>query len=266
MATYVLSDVHGHADALEAALDACALGPDDELFVLGDLVDRGPEPIRCLQLVRDVPSIHVLKGNHEAMMLDAMDHPDSLMAQQQWALNGGVITVCQLDAMAEDQARDLLQWVRDLPLWATAMVGGRCFGLVHAGIDPKTVAGPMGAADEQGLGELLASQDEETLLWVRQGFWDEPTGLLDGEGAGPLIVAGHTPTPYVRPMLMGGTDEPDVEGRTPILWGGMTEETAGHPDKVDIDCACAGGYPMGQLALLRLDDGEVRYFPVAKGQ
>lgn len=44
MAVYVTSDAHGHVRALDEVLERVSLGAGDELYVLGDLIDRGPDP------------------------------------------------------------------------------------------------------------------------------------------------------------------------------------------------------------------------------
>ena len=44
MATYAFSDVHGHRVPLERLLERVSPADDDTLFMLGDMVDRGPDP------------------------------------------------------------------------------------------------------------------------------------------------------------------------------------------------------------------------------
>lgn len=57
-----LSDIHGNAIALEAVLEDIQSQNVDEIFVLGDLCYRGPEPKRALQLVQALDA-KVIKGN-----------------------------------------------------------------------------------------------------------------------------------------------------------------------------------------------------------
>ena len=66
--TIVIGDVHGCADELEALLEKLALKRGDRLFLVGDLVVRGPSPNRVLQLVREVGGVAVC-GNHEWRLL-----------------------------------------------------------------------------------------------------------------------------------------------------------------------------------------------------
>ncbi len=48
------------------------LGEVDELFILGDIVDRGNEPVKILEYIIDKPNIIPLLGNHEVMALDIL--------------------------------------------------------------------------------------------------------------------------------------------------------------------------------------------------
>ena len=122
--TYVISDVHGHLADLRAVLtDAGLLAEDDtwsggdaQLWVLGDLVDRGPEGIGVVRLVRSLqeqaPSqVHVLMGNHESLMLGYHLFPDTRFAEV-WLINGG------READQEGLSDDDVAWLRALPVMA----------------------------------------------------------------------------------------------------------------------------------------------------
>ena len=88
MATYVLSDIHGRLATFDRMLEQLAFGDDDQLFVLGDMVDRGSDPVGVLRHIRALPNARVLRGNHEELMLDALNHPKDALAQDNWARNG----------------------------------------------------------------------------------------------------------------------------------------------------------------------------------
>ena len=49
--TYAISDIHGEYERFLTLLDRIHFGPDDTLYILGDLVDRGPQP---MQLIQDI--------------------------------------------------------------------------------------------------------------------------------------------------------------------------------------------------------------------
>lgn len=72
----VISDVHGNRPALEAVLEDIAAWGADELIINGDLINRGPDSLGCLQLLQQtaLPWLGV-QGNHEAYVLRCADKP-----------------------------------------------------------------------------------------------------------------------------------------------------------------------------------------------
>lgn len=62
---YVCSDIHGHYDKWRALLTALDLRPDDTLYVLGDMTDRGPDGVKVLQDMMLRPNVIPILGNHE---------------------------------------------------------------------------------------------------------------------------------------------------------------------------------------------------------
>jgi hypothetical protein len=121
-ATFVISDVHGHLADLRAHLLAAGLldhddrwaGGDDHLWVLGDLIDRGPDGIGVVRLVRSLQEqapeqVHMLMGNHESLMLGMKLFPDTRF-RELWLVNGGLPS--DQDALTEED----VAWLRSLPL------------------------------------------------------------------------------------------------------------------------------------------------------
>lgn len=293
MATYVTSDAHGHLRALDRTLELAAPGSADTVYILGDMVDRGPEPVGVLRLARSLPSARVLMGNHERMMLDALMSDDVLVAGD-WQINGGWITSEQLDALPREELVDLVGWVESLPLFDVVEVedafsrgrarGGegatRAYLLCHAGIDALSARGYLATAgvpvDEPGalarlsaeqLRQMMRAQDADDLLWIRGNFWDGPTGLVDGEGRGAVVVSGHTPSIYLaRYARMMGGPVLDSGGHARIVEVGACRDTGGMADRIDIDASAAAGYPNGQVAVMRLEDHRVWYAPVVEGE
>ena len=136
MAIYVTSDAHGHVRALDEALSKISLASDDTLYVLGDMIDRGPDPVGVIKLVRSLPNARVLKGNHEQIMLDAIIGQDPLDAET-WDINGGWTTRQQLNDMEFEAYEELVRWMATLPLYAVAETDERPYLLVHAGIQTE---------------------------------------------------------------------------------------------------------------------------------
>ena len=265
MATYVFSDVHGHVAPLRRALERVSPAETDTFFCLGDMIDRGPEPLAVVRACRELPNCRILKGNHEALMLDYFDHPNDQVAMINWGQNGAAATIADLQGLGGESLTEFLDWAHELPLWASATVGGRPYIMAHAGI--RAAGAPEGGlADEDEIAEFMAGQSEEDLLWIRDDFWGEPTGLVDKEGKGPIVIAGHTPTLYLRGFDRLDHGPLDRIGRCRMVRVGATRKTGGVADKWDIDCGAAAGAGLGQVLILRLDDGCEFMEPVREGE
>jgi len=71
--TIVIGDVHGCAEELEALLLALKLQRKDRVYQVGDLINRGPENHRTIELAKTY-DIHCILGNHEVRLLQAKQH------------------------------------------------------------------------------------------------------------------------------------------------------------------------------------------------
>ncbi|GLW92985.1 metallophosphoesterase [Actinokineospora globicatena] len=115
-ATYVVGDIHGHRAELLTALRAEGLvteagdwdGGRDHLWFLGDFVDRGPDGIGVIDLVRALADqaaeaggkVETLLGNHEILLLGMYLFGDEPIPSEfgprsfarSWSMNGGVET------------------------------------------------------------------------------------------------------------------------------------------------------------------------------
>lgn len=269
MSTYVFSDVHGHRAALERALERVSPQPEDSFFCLGDMIDRGPDPLGVIAVARALPHACILMGNHEDLMLRALRCEDAQLARMSamdWAMNGGATTSDSLEALDDEDASQIIDWVAALPRWAHTRVAGRDYILTHAGIDPWRVEVPAAWTDE-AISDLMAQQRPDDLMWIREDFWSCPTGLVGPDGAGPIVIAGHTPTPYLAGMVDGLHDPVrNDEGLAQMVKVGACEATSGVADRWDIDAGAAGGAGFGQVLILRLDDGACFYEPIRQGE
>ena len=171
--TYAIGDIHGALHKLQDLLARCeshAAGQPRRYVFLGDYVDRGPDSAGVVRVLREittnVPDVVALMGNHEAMLLAAVD---GALEPVHWLGQGGATTLASYGvAQARELPRDDVDWLRGLPLFYDD--GQRLF--VHAGIDPRFP---------------LDAQDDNDLLWIRDPF------LADTRDYGRLIVHGHTP-------------------------------------------------------------------------
>ena len=259
MSTYVFSDVHGHLAPLDRALSRVSPGEGDRVFCLGDMIDRGPDPVGVLRVVRSLPGVVALLGNHEDLMLDCLRDPNDSLAAMNWAINGGSVTRHGLAELEDDELEELLGWVRSCPRSAHVRVDERLYLLAHAGVSLD--APEPSTWDDEAAEAYLGAQSAEDLTWIREDFWGARRGLSGRDGSGPIVVAGHTPTPYLEGMT-GEMDRPAIgeDGLARMVRVGAER------DRWDIDSGAAGGAGFGQVLVLRLDDGEEFYEPVLEGE
>ena len=82
---WVVSDLHGCYQMLMADLRQRHFNPYEDLLIcVGDLIDRGPDSVKCLQLLNEA-WFYAVRGNHEQMALDALQNNDFGL----WMMNGG---------------------------------------------------------------------------------------------------------------------------------------------------------------------------------
>ena len=72
MATYVISDIHGQYKMFLDLLDKIKLKDTDTLYILGDILDRGPHPIKALIKIMEMPNAICIAGNPEYMALQCL--------------------------------------------------------------------------------------------------------------------------------------------------------------------------------------------------
>lgn len=166
----VIGDVHGHYDGLMTLLEALALGWDDRVYFLGDLIDRGPKSAQVLEFVKE-SSYQTLLGNHEQLMLNALvDGLTDARSWQAWLCSGGDTTI---DSYIETGMMPYkhLEWMRSLP---THLDLGDIW-LVHAGVHPTIP---------------IDQQSSEQLCWIRKEFHNISQPYFPDK----LIITGHTIT------------------------------------------------------------------------
>lgn len=94
MRTFIISDIHGFNDLFKKALKEISFTKEDQLYLLGDYIDRGPDSKGVLDTILVLQNngfeVHCLRGNHEQMLLDALSDFDKKMF---WLQNGGIQTL-----------------------------------------------------------------------------------------------------------------------------------------------------------------------------
>ncbi len=168
MATYAIGDIQGCFTSLMALLNRVAFDPaHDRLWLVGDLVNRGPDSLRTLRFVRDLGAAAVtVLGNHDLYLL--------MVAYGAVRSRGKDDTIqAVLDAPDRDA---LLGWLRTRPL----MHLENGFAMVHAGLLPCWTVVQARALAREVEGALAGPYHADLLhnMWGSEPVaWDD--GLRD---------------------------------------------------------------------------------------
>ena len=230
--TYVMSDIHGNLARFESVLKQINLQAQDTLYILGDVVDRGPEPIRILMDMSVRPNVYPILGNHEYMAEylltklsveitddNAEGHltAEDLSALAGWLTDGGQTTLEGFRRLTPDEREGILEYLAEFSPYEELTVGRNRFVLVHGGLADFDPARPLWDYDEY---ELITTRTDYTRRYYPDRY----------------LVTGHTPTGLIAPGC-----------------GGRIFRQNGH---VALDCGNGWG---GTLGCLRLEDFEEFY-------
>jgi serine/threonine protein phosphatase 1 len=220
--TYVIPDIHGRDDLLSdglADISAHSRGNTGVIVVLGDYVDKGPGSRqvidRLLPGVAGGWNLVALKGNHDAMMVEALRDPSKMAA---WMEKGGDAALAAYGGDPAAVPQSHIAWLDQLRLMHVD--AHRLY--VHAGVDP---------------GIPLNQQNEATLLWKRY-----PKGFSGGFGE-LHVVHGHDNFPEGPLLYEGRTNLDTLAWRTGRLTIGVfDDDRPGGP----VDFIVVRGSPAGR--------------------
>ncbi|TAN30327.1 MAG: hypothetical protein EPN31_04435 [Castellaniella sp.] len=161
---FIMGDLHGCLDLLRVEMERIEFDPAvDRLFSVGDLIDRGPDSMGCLRLLRE-PWFHAVRGNHEDMLLDyayPVTTPYAYSGAGTLLLSNGGRWVLDLGKSDQDELwTDLAPRVAKLPYVVTVGEGVSRFHVVHA--------------------ELMTGHVDETNTWYNRmdDDWGKPKRVL----------------------------------------------------------------------------------------
>jgi len=233
MATYVISDIHGEYDRFLELLDKIKPGEEDTLYILGDVLDRGPHPIRTLLLLMEMPNAVCLAGNHELMALECLEflmreitdisigELDEKMLGNlvTWQYNGSRTTIEEFRALSREMQRSVIDFLKEFSIYEELTVNGKDYLLVHGGLGNYR---PEKDIEDYSLKELIWDRADYDISYFEDVY----------------VVTGHTPTQEIA-----GNPRP----------GYIFREN----NHIAIDCGC--NRPDGRLGAICLDTGEEFY-------
>ncbi|MCE4606126.1 MAG: metallophosphatase family protein [Desulfurococcales archaeon] len=125
MRILVVSDIHGNSTALKEVISHVSF---DYLWVLGDLVDYGPDPGGVVDLVRELDPSVIVRGNHDHAAAFNVDCGCGPSTHELSVLTRSKITLQSL-------SRNDLDWLKRIPLTGNAELCGSKIHMVHGSPD-----------------------------------------------------------------------------------------------------------------------------------
>ncbi len=176
MSDYAIGDIQGCFDSLKALLKQCDFDPGvDRLWLVGDLVNRGPKSLKVLRWARGLEdSVIAVLGNHDLHLLEKAAGARCTKKRD------------SLDAILEaTESEELLTWLRNRPL---VYREGK-LAMVHAGLLPAWSAKKARKLSRE-VTSALAGDDWQEFMHELAGFnppaWDDE---LEGNERLASIVA-----------------------------------------------------------------------------
>lgn len=225
---YVCSDLHGRLDKYKKIFDIVT--PEDKLYILGDVIDRGPDGIAILQDIQKRDNIELFCGNHEWMMYCAMfaeGRDGSDISIWTYQNNGGEPTRQAFMKLSADEQREIQTQIESTTIMRRIVVDGRKYYLCHANI-------------------VEAYQDKDSLLFQDSTSYDLDCHLWDS-------------CLEVTPEF-DCSNETIVVGHRFVQWFHTSKEIYRKDNMIDIDGGLAlQDDSMSGLILLRLNDEKAYY-------
>ncbi|MCA0935273.1 bis(5'-nucleosyl)-tetraphosphatase (symmetrical) ApaH [Vibrio alginolyticus] len=261
MATYIVGDIQGCFDELQRLLEQVSFSPkNDQLWLAGDLVARGPKSLETLRFVKSLgDSAKVVLGNHDLHLL---------------AVSHGVKKLKEKDKTSPiftaPDSKKLLRWLTQQPLLAEHNE----FVMCHAGISPQWDL----ETARQCAREVESILQSDHLSWLLHNmysntpdYWDAslkgleryrytinaftrmrfcfPDGRLDMDcKLPPQQVSADELIPWFELPQRVSLGKPVLFGHWAALQGHVDDEVIG------LDTGCVWG---GELTMIRWEDKKI---------
>lgn len=234
MRTVVIGDIHGCIVEFRELVERLALSTGDNLVLIGDLMDKGPDPAACVRYARELKAQMVL-GNHEEKHLRWRKHMDRKAQDPKYKVP--MKLPAEYAAQNAELSDEDIAWLRGLPIMLVLKSLGldRDWVVVHGGLMPSL-------ALEDQTDDRLRLRKVNTLTGKMHPVDVEKPNEPDPPGVSWWMQAYDRPENVVYGHAAHGLQEPRVDrnARGAECWG--------------IDTGCAYG---GSLTALVLETREV---------
>ena len=239
---YVCSDIHGQYDLYKRLLEKLALQDEDTLYIIGDVIDRGPDSVSILRDIMARKNVELFLGNHELMMLD---HYAGSGMPESWERpnNGGTATLLQLEDLPEYRRDAILAYTENSWLQKYVCIDGTEYALHHSywlpAFEGKDVRySDIGRSGWQEIFDAVWYSPYRLFEYVSPGLYQD----------GYIHIIGHVPVQMIPP---------DVREEDTVL--PPYTDADGHIVNIDGGCALISRGGAGCLYCMSLEkDGEGR--------
>lgn len=250
MARYAISDIHGAKKTFMDLLKKINFHRSDTLYILGDMIDRGPNSRGVLELILTLLEqnydVQVLKGNHEDLMLQSLENR---AAESCWFQNGAKQTIASYNGESPGPyginssvpwpqliPEKHLNFLQSLP----TLIELDDFVLVHAGLkfgpsaDDRLARLMYPSIPGFEITDPINETSDEDRMWLREFTYNAE--LLGNK----YLVTGHTPAPL------------NIIKEQALTFGHFM---------IDGGCVYGSNHGYGNLVALNLDNFDIIHTP-----
>ena len=220
---YVMSDIHGCHEEYLKMLKLINFNENDTLYIIGDVCDRGKEPMKILNHMAKYENIIPIFGNHDVeaypfLVLENNGEIDSLDRKFLWWMSqGGKTTLDSFRRLNKKEQEAILSYIEEFRYYEEITVNNINYILVHGGLRDFDINKPL---SKYRLYDLVWERPDYNKVYFHDKY----------------IISGHTPTHFI-----------DKDKRGKII---------NKNNHICIDCGCVYG---NCLACLCLDTMEEFY-------
>ena len=218
---YVMSDIHGCYEEYLKLLELINFSDEDTLYILGDVCDRGKEPMKILFHMMEHKNIIPLFGNHdlEAYPFLVLEYNGQLDLYERkflwWMSQGGNTTLNDFKSLTKKQQEQILSYIEEFRYYEELTVNNMDYVLVHGGLKDFDINKPL---SKYKVRDLVWERPDYDMVYFPNKY----------------IISGHTPTTLIDRSMRGKI----IHLNNHIL----------------IDCGCVFGITLGCLCLNTMEE------------
>ena len=222
---YVMSDIHGCYDEYIKMLELINFNDNDTLYIIGDICDRGNNPMKILFHMLEHENIIPIFGNHDAEAYPFLTlEYDGLINENDrrflwWMSQGGKTTLDDFRKLTKKEQETVLNYIEEFRHYVEINVNGIDYLIVHGGLKDFEPNKPL---DEYRLHDLVWERPDYNKVYFKDKY----------------IISGHTPTHHI---------DQDMRGKI-----------INKNNHICIDCGCVFGNRLSCLCINTMEEFYVK--------